>query len=138
MVKRCLTENLVNDVANLIIRIMINIQAKILNVMEENIINIIKQYYIIQPKYKNEYDLIGFIDYQKYFCNLHETSRGYDSLTFIPKISKTMKYQLNIKVSHYYNQSNFDRLRSRIDENIKYTPYQLVKCRRFKWCIELK
>lgn len=125
LVKHLLTNNMVDDVSNLIIKLMIKLQ--LLDMMETDIINIIKKYYIIKHVKNKTYDLVGF--------SSHESKNKYDSITFIPNITK---YQLNIKTSHYYDQSNFDRLRSRIDENIKGTKYQLVKGRRFRWCIEIK
>ena len=122
--KRCLDEYLVSDLTYVIIKLIIQLYNLTMQIMEYDIKRIIGGYYYLLHKENNTY-------YYVY----NERIFTYDTLTFIPKI--TSKYQLYIQVSHCYDQSHFDRLRSKIDQHIKGTKYRLLKGRRFKWCIEM-
>jgi hypothetical protein len=88
---------------------------------------------IILLFYKNIRNIIN----EKYILNKYWINI-YDYILFEPKVKCNNDYILfNIKISHQYNQSNFDRLRSKICENMPDHCY-FIKGKKHKMCIQMR
>ena len=119
--------------------------------MSTNIKKIINDFYYIRDDYLvGKYFKESYESYEK--TNMRLYDRGlygpdyqlddilthYDKITYKTSISfesQYMIYKIYILISPYYNQSNFDRIRSTIQQQIRNTNYKLLTGRKNKWCV---
>ena len=154
---KSLQKYLVNDIITLVLQHMVEFYKESLNNMTKDINIILHREYVIEEGY-----LIG-----KYFSNFRENYESYektnmhyyhqglygpkyqldqylthfDAIHYKTKITfeeRHINYKLFICASPYHDQSNFDRLRSTIQKNIKNTNYKLLPGKRNQWCVCLR
>ena len=152
-----LQKYVVKDVIHLILQHLIEFYKEPLTNMTKDIDHIINHEYVIEEGY-----LIG-----KYFSNLRENYESYektnmhhynqclygpkyqldqylthfDAIHYKTKITfeeKHIIYKLYICISPYHDRSNFDRLRSTVQKNIKNTNYKLLPGKKNRWCVALR
>ena len=152
-----LQKYVVKDVINLILQHMVDFYKEPLEKMKTDINIILHREYVIEEGY-----LIG-----KYFSNFRENYESYektnmhyyhqglygpkyqldqylthfDAIHYKTKIiveEKHIIYKLYICASLYHDQSNFDRLRSTVQKNIKTTNYKLLPGKKNRWCVALR